>query len=185
MQDLDAQRPSVAAPGGSAAGLNTVDVINGFSRRTQIFNAEQSPEAHSGQSVHRNAAKRRTQKREATELSQLSNVEIINGARLETRSFAGSEDEPPLPERQRRRLQRVVVGFESADSARKRGNTKPVVTAIATSESERLRGNKSPVVVAVASSEAKSDVNTLPGQYWIAPQAPKRPPYHPDPPSPQ
>src|SRR5437899_1120963 len=90
--------------------------------RSQVFNADRSTGMRSGQSV-RKAVRHGNQKREETEAPPLSNVDIINGARWETRTFEGAEDEPPLPERERRRLQHVVVGIESAESEKRLGNT--------------------------------------------------------------
>jgi hypothetical protein len=185
VQELDGQQADGARRGRTTyAPADRVDVINGSSSRSQVFNADRTTGLRSGQSAQKKAAKHGAQKRE--EPPQLSNVDIINGARWETRSFEGAEDEPPLPERERRRLQRVVVGIESAESEKRLGNTTRVVTAVATTESERERGSKAPVVVAVASSESKSDSgDALPAGFWVEPHPPKRPPYHPNPPGPR
>jgi hypothetical protein len=186
IQELDGQQAAGSAHGRTtyAPAVDKVDVINGSSSRSQVFNADRTAGMGSGQSVQK-APRHRNRKREATEPLPLSNVDIINGARWETRTFEGTEDEPPLAERERRRLRRVVVGVESAESEKRLGNATRVVTAVATTESERERGNQSPVVVAVASSESKSDSgDALPTGFWVEPHPPKRPPYHPNPPSP-
>ena len=113
-------------------------------------------------------------------------MEIINGTQFETRSFEGIAEEPSLEERERQRRERVVVHVESVESAKKLKDAIPVVTAVVTSESER--GNLSPVVVLVASSESKivgRSVGEVPPVVWVAPNPPKRPPYHPAPSGPQ
>jgi hypothetical protein len=185
VQDLNMQQS--LAPSTSKSGApSEVDVINGYSERTQILNPEPSPQVHSAaRSVHGKSAKLASSKKNETASSQVINVEVFNGARTETRTFNGDPEQMTVAERYRRSHQRVVVGFESADSARRRKNTKPVVTGIVTSESESERAKANPVVVAIASSERRSDgvdavpTPSLPPRYSPAPNPPKRPPYRP------
>jgi hypothetical protein len=158
--------------------VNKVDVITGSSKQSQLFLGEQSGEMRSGKRTAGHSAA----KGEGVEPAP--RVEIINGTQFETRSFEGIAEEPSLEERERQRRERVVVHVESVESAKKLKDAIPVVTAVVTSESER--GNRSPVVVLVASSESKSVGSVdVPPVVWVAPNPPKRPPYHPAPSGPQ
>ena len=160
--------------------VNKVDVITGSSKQSQLFLGEQTREARPGRSI----AGHPSTKGEGIEPAP--RVEIINGTQFEVKSFEGIAEEPSLEERERQRRERVVVHVESVESAKKLKDAIPVVTAVVTSESER--GNATPVVVLVASSESKivgRSVGEVPPVVWVAPNPPKRPPYHPAPSGPQ
>ena len=185
VQNLDAQQPQTAMPGEAAPAATRVDVINGYSERTQVFNGDQSLAAGQSTSLPRKNTKFIAPGKTPGSPPQIINVEVFNGARAEAKTFTGDPEQMSQAERYRRSHQRVVVGLESADSARRHRNTKPVVTKVATSESERERAKANPVVVAIASSESEtagidaSPTPSLPPQSWTPPQPSKRPPYHP------
>jgi len=153
----------------SESAIGTVDVINGSARRTQVFDEEQRPAPPQARSNHKKNVKGLSPS-QATTTPDVPDVEIINGARWETRRFEGSEDEITTPWIERRSTQPVVIGVTSTESARRRGTT----TATATT---------APIVVGIASSESKGHgENAKPIAYRIAPGPPRRPPYRPGPP---
>ena len=153
----------------SPSNVDTVDVINGLARRTQVFDEEQTTPTPQDQSAHKKSVKRTPQK--ATEAAPVvPDVEVINGARWETRSFEGAQDEIASPWIERRISRPVVVGVESVETASRRANATPA-------------GNTAPIVVDVASSESNGHGKSAkPVAFRIAPDPPKRPPYHPVPP---
>jgi hypothetical protein len=146
--------------------VDTVDVINGLARRTQVFDEEQQQAEPREQLAHKNSAKRPSQRETAP---QVPEVEIINGARWETRRFEGAEDELARPWIERI-PQRVVVGVESVESASRSATAVPP-------------GKNATIVLDVASSESNGrGQDAKPVAFRIAPDAAKRPPYHPVPP---
>ncbi len=191
VQDLDVQQKPTSSPGKSAIATSKVDVINGYSERTQVFNGDQSSAGGQGISLSRKKTKFIAPGKTPGSPPRVFNVEVFNGARTETRTFNGDPEQMTAAERYRRSHQLVVVGFESADSARRRRNSAPVVARITTSESESERAKANPVVVAIASSESKNagadapPTPPMPSQNWTSPSSSKRPPYHPAPPPPQ
>lgn len=153
----------------SESAVSTVDVINGSARRTQVFDEEQRPAPPQARSNHKKNAKGLSQS-QTTTTPDVPEVEIINGARWETRRFEGAEDEITTPWIERRNTQPVVIGVTSTESARRRG----ITTATAST---------APIVVGIASSESKGHgENAKPIAYRIAPGLPRRPPYRPGPP---
>jgi hypothetical protein len=191
VQNLDAQQPQAAIPGETVPVSTKVEVINGSSERTQVFNGDQSSAAGESISLPRKKTKFIAPGKAPGSKPQVFDVEVFNGARAEAKTFSGDPEHMSQAERFRRSHQRVVVGFESADSARRRRNSKPVVTRVATSESESERAKANPVVVAIASSESKDAgvdaplTPSVPPQSWTPPRPSKRPPYHPVPTPPQ
>jgi hypothetical protein len=159
----------VSASSRSSTTTDTVDVINGAARRTQVFEEDQPPVTPQGPVAHKKAGKHLPQ-RALESAPAVPDVEVINGAQWETRRFEGAEDEIAAPWIGRRNIPPVVIGVVSVESASRRGNT--VATA-----------STAPIVVGIASSEATGHgENAKPVAYRIAPGPPKRPPYHPDPP---
>ena len=185
VQNLDAQQPQAAIPGENVPAATRVDVINGYSERTQVFSGDQSSAAGESISLPRKKTKFIAPGKTPGSPPQVINVEVFNGARAEAKTFNGDPEHMSQAERYRRSHQPVVVGLESADSARRRRNSKPVVTRVVTSESESERAKANPVVVAITSSESKTagvdalPTPSLPPQSLTPPRPSKRPPYHP------
>jgi hypothetical protein len=171
-REVEVQEPS-ANP--SSTG-NSVDVINGSTRRTQVF-SEESPAGPRNRPTHGKREKRATQKepgqKEPGTAPSVPEVDVINGARLETRRFVDAEDEITAPWFERRISQPVVVDVASVESMSRRGSSVQI-------------GSTASVVVGVASSEAhEHGANAKPIAYRVAPDPPKRPPYNPGPPGAQ
>ncbi len=155
----------------SSTAVDSVEVINGAARRTQVFEEEQPPVTPQGPGAHKKAGKHLLQ-RGPESTSAIPDVEVINGAHWETRRFEGAEDEIAAPWIGRRNIPRVVVGVASVESANRRGNTSTIAST-----------STAPIVIGISSSESKGHgENAKPVAYRIAPGQPKRPPYHPDPP---
>ena len=162
---FEGQQPGKKPP---SITSDKVDVINGSARQTQVFSVDQPAAASQRPTGQKKAAKRRAQeKMEAA--PQIPDVEVINGAQLETRRFEGAEDEITTPWIERRSSQPVVIGVATVTSANERGSAMAMSGA-------------APIVIGVASSESeRHGENAKPIAYRIAPGPPKRPPYH-DPP---
>ena len=161
-REIEEQQPPAYPP---STG-NSVDVINGSTRQTQVFR-EEAPAAPRDKPGHARTAKRSAQKETGPSVPE---VDVINGERLETRRFVDAEDEIATPWFERRMSQRVVVDVASVESVSRRGGSATI-------------GSTAPVVVGVASSELQQrGANARPVTYRISPDPPKRPPYYPAPP---
>jgi hypothetical protein len=166
-KELDATQPG-GNPNASPTSA-TVDVINGSARQTKVFDEEQPPANSRSRSAHKKTAKRNQQRAAETKPS-VPDVEVINGARLETRRFEGAEDEIATPWIERQSVRPVVVGVSSVESASGRGGT-------------ARAGSTANLVIGVASSESRDrGANSKPIAYRLSPGPSKRAPYHPGPP---
>jgi hypothetical protein len=168
-REFDVHQPGNAGP---STTVNSVDVINGSTRRTQVFGEEAPPMPRNRVVQHAKAGKG-TSKEEQVSAPSVPEVDVINGARSETRRFEAAEDEITTPWFARRISQSVVVDVASVESVSRRGGPAQI-------------GSTAPVVVGVASSESQEHAaNAKPIAYRIAPDPPKRPPYYPGPPGAQ
>jgi hypothetical protein len=157
--------PAAAKP---SAAVDSVEVINGSARQTQVFDAEQQAPMPPERSVHAKTARRGPQ-RNTVSAPSVPDVEVINGAQWETRRFDGFDDEIASPWIERNTVRPVVVDVISSESVRRRGNTSATAST-------------APIVVGIGSSEAEGHGESAkPIAYRIAPGPPKRPPYHPTP----
>lgn len=163
-----------------------VDVYNGATAQTQMFNAQLAP-SHGAQAplMHRvdvyNGSSKQMQvfstdsaagansshgkhgpQRNEAAAHPVSDVQIFNGTTRERRVFNIPSGEPSQLELSRQNRHSVVVGITSGGSGFKGQSAQPVVTGIASSGSGRVGNSSGPVV-------------------GSSPLPPKRPPYSPAP----
>ncbi|HTB97825.1 MAG TPA: hypothetical protein VK716_12510 [Terracidiphilus sp.] len=145
-----------------------VEVINGNAHRTQVFEADSAAKAPVRQ------GKMVTFK--GVNGGPAMKVMVINGTRWETRNFVSAAAPANSVPVSRPRNEPVVVGIESSANRRSSAHAAPVVVGIESSGSRNVDGG--PMVLQVAASGTDGGKMVTPGVVsGVSPAQPKRPPY--------
>jgi hypothetical protein len=145
-----------------------VEVINGNAHRTQVFEAD-------------SAAKAATPVRQGKMVTfkgvnggPSMKVMVINGTRWETRNFASAATPASSTPAPKPRNEPVVVAIESSANGRSAASKTPVVVDVASSGSQAGQ----PVVLQVAARGTDAGKSIAPSVVTgVSPAQPKRPPY--------